>query len=72
MIAIFYFVSTQHQITVTYYMFIYYYTGNVIFSLILQATIVLMVDRPIYAIINMKTDIEEAENSKDYKLDDQL
>jgi hypothetical protein len=53
-------------------MFIYYYTGNVIFSLILQATIVLMVDRPIYAIINMKTDIEEAENSKDYKLDDQL
>lgn len=51
-------------------MFIYYYTGNIIFSMVLQATLVLMVDRPIYAMINMKTDINEAYSSKDYKLDD--
>jgi hypothetical protein len=32
MVAIYYFLATQHQITVTYYMFVYYFVGNFLFG----------------------------------------
>ena len=34
-IAIYYFMATQHQIQVTYYMFVYYFTGNIVFGVAL-------------------------------------
>ena len=67
-IAIFYFMSTQHQITVTYYMFIYYFTGNIVFATVLNHVIVLQVDKPIYAMLSLNQDIEDAETNKDYIL----
>jgi len=33
MVSLFYFMSTQHQIAVTYYMFIYYFAGNFLFGI---------------------------------------
>jgi hypothetical protein len=56
-IAIFYFMSTQHQITVTYYMFIYYFTGNIVFGVVLNHVVILMVDKPIYALMSLKDDV---------------
>lgn len=68
MIAIFYFISSQHQVNVSYYMFVYYYTGNVIFGILLFMAICNVVDRPIYAMINLNGDVKDADNSVDYKL----
>jgi hypothetical protein len=72
MIAIFYFMSTQHQINITYYMFVYYFTGNMIFGLVVVIFVVAAIDRPIHALINLKGDVEEAERSTDYKLEQYL
>merc|ERR1740117_341735 len=71
-IGIFYFLTTQHQVAVTYYMFIYYFTGNLTFALILYLTLMTWVDRPIYAWINLKADIQEADESYDYKIENYL
>jgi hypothetical protein len=68
-VALFYYMTSQHQITVTYYMFVYYFSGNFIFGLMLNMTIVHWVDRPIYALINLKKDIKDAEESIQYRLD---
>lgn len=48
MVALFYFMSTQHQIQVTYYMFLYYFTGNLVFGVVVYM-VLLPTDRPIYA-----------------------
>lgn len=63
MIAIFYFMSTQHQIHVTYYMFLYYFCGNFMFGMIMYQVVALMVDRPIYAMLNLKKDIKDTKYS---------
>lgn len=63
MISIFYFMTTQHQIHVTYYMFLYYFCGNFMFGMILFQVIVLMVDRPIYAWLNLQKDIKDTRYS---------
>jgi len=68
MVALFYFMSTQHQINVSYYMFIYYFTGNMIFGVSIYEVMGLSVDRPIHALLNLKGDVEEAERNQDYKL----
>lgn len=72
MVALFYFMSTQHQINVTYYMFVYYFTGNMIFGVSIYECIGLAIDRPIHAILNLKGDVEEAERNQDYKLEQYL
>jgi hypothetical protein len=69
MIALFYFISTQHQIELNYYMFIYYFAGNMVFGLAVYFMIVMPIDRPIHAFINLKQDIIDAQNSYFYKLD---
>ena len=71
-IAIFYYLGTQHQISVTYYMFVYYFAGNIIFGFILFIPTAMFVDRPIYAMLNLKKDIKDAERHKDYNLGDYL
>lgn len=71
-IAIFYFLGTQHQISVTYYMFVYYFAGNIIFGFVLFIPTAMFVDRPIYAMLNLKRDIKDAERHKDYNLMDYL
>jgi hypothetical protein len=49
-------------------MFVYYFTGNLIFGIILYMTVMLWVDRPIYAMINLSRDVEEAQRSTEYKI----
>lgn len=67
-VAIFYYLGTQHQISVTYYMFVYYFSGNLIFGVALFQTVAMLVDRPIYAAINLTRDVADAEKHEDYKL----
>jgi len=50
-------------------MFVYYFTGNMIFGLVLYCAIVAAVDRPIHALLNLTGDVKEAERNTDYKLD---
>lgn len=59
-IAIFYFLSTQHQISVTYYMFFYYFAGNFVFGFALYIPVVMFIDRPIYAYLNLERDVADA------------
>lgn len=63
MIAMFYFMSSQHQIQFNYYMFVYYFTGNFIFGSILYFWVASPVDRPFYAMRNLKRDIADAERN---------
>ena len=72
MIAIYYFMSTQHQINVTYYMFVYYFTGNFIFGFMMYNLLVMSIDRPIVALTNLRKDIKDAEENPDYRLDTYL
>lgn len=67
-IAIFYFMTTQHQITVTYYMFVYYFTGNLVFGIIVNHLVLMQIDKPIYAFLCLKKDVEDAERNTDYSL----
>jgi len=53
-------------------MFVYYFTGNMIFGLVLYCAIVAAVDRPIHALLNLTGDVKEAERNTDYKLDKYL
>mmetsp|Transcript_22992 Transcript_22992/g.35518 ORF Transcript_22992/g.35518 Transcript_22992/m.35518 type:complete len:343 (+) Transcript_22992:1532-2560(+) len=69
-ITVFYFMATQHQITVTYYMFVYYFTGNFIFGMALTMFVANPIDRPIISLINLKRDIRDAERSQYYKITD--
>lgn len=57
MVAIFYFFATQHSISVNYYLFIYYYTANIIFGMSVYAVLVIPIDTPILSIINLKRDL---------------
>lgn len=66
-VALFYFFATQHQIQVTYYMFLYYFTGNLVFGLALYI-IMMAWDKPIQAYINLPRDIKDAEMSRFYSL----
>jgi hypothetical protein len=49
-------------------MFVYYFSGNLVFGLLLNMTIIHWVDRPILAMINLKNDVRDAEESKYYRL----
>lgn len=69
MIALFYFMSTQHQIHVSYYMFLYYFCGNFMFGMMLFQPICLFVDKPIQAMLNLKRDIKDTKYSQYYKID---
>ena len=71
-ISIFYFMTSQHQVTVTYYMFVYYFSGNLVFGLLLNLTLIHWIDRPIYALINLKNDVRDAEESKYYRINKYL
>ena len=53
-------------------MFVYYFSGNFIFGFILNMTLVHWIDRPIYAAINLKRDVEDAEESLNYRIDKYL
>lgn len=53
-------------------MFVYYFSGNFIFGLLLNLTIVHWIDRPIYALYNLKKDIKDAEESREYRLNKYL
>jgi len=66
-IGIYYFMATQHQIQVTYYMFLYYFTGNLVFGV---AVYIMMMpwDKPIQGFINLSRDIKDAEMSRFYSL----
>jgi hypothetical protein len=72
MIALFYFMSTQHQIHMTYYMFIYFFAGNFMFGTTAYIPLVMFIDRPIYALLNLKKDVRDARHSQYYKLSDYL
>lgn len=53
-------------------MFVYYFSGNLVFGLLLNMTIIHWVDRPIYAMINLKDDVRDAEESKYYRINKYL
>jgi len=63
LVAIYYFMATQHQIYITYYMFVYYFSGNFMFGCIAYVPICLLIDRPILALINLQKDIKDARHS---------
>jgi hypothetical protein len=67
-IALFYFLSTQHQIQVTYYMFVYYYVGNFIFGLIVYILVASPVDTPIRLLMHLEKDYEDATKNRLYNL----
>jgi hypothetical protein len=67
-IAIFYFMTTQHQITVTYSMFVYPYRGIASFGIILNHIVLMQIDKPIYAFLSLKKDVEDEEGNRDYQL----
>jgi hypothetical protein len=69
MVALFYFMSTQHQVAVTYYMFVYYFTGNIIFGMIISAVVLLAVDTPIQSALNFKEDVRDAIESNEYEIE---
>jgi len=71
-VAIFYYLGTQHQINVNYYMFAYYLSGNLVFGFMVYIPVCLFIDRPIYAWLNLDRDIKDAESHEDYKLVDYL
>jgi hypothetical protein len=53
-------------------MFVYYFSGNFIFGLVLNMTVVHWIDRPIYALLNIKKDIKDAEENREYRLNKYL
>lgn len=71
MVALYYFMATQHQIQVTYYMFLYYFTGNLVFGIVLYG-VLMPVDRSLYAGTHLKRDVKDAEASRFYRLRDYL
>jgi len=71
-VAVFYFMTTQHQITITYYMFVYYFTGNFLFGIMGYYLLLVPIDRPIAALINLKKDISDAKTSIFYKIGDYI
>ena len=44
-------------------MFVYYFTGNIIFGATLYNLIIMVVDRPFYSIKNLRRDIRDAKQS---------
>lgn len=66
-VGIYYFFATQHQIQVTYYMFLYYFTGNLVFGLALYI-VMMTYDKPILAYMNLERDIKDAECSRFYSI----
>jgi hypothetical protein len=71
-VAIYFFFSTQHQIAVGYYLFIYYCWGNLIYGVSVYEMLGLAIDRPLHQLLNLKDDVEHAENHEDYKLENYL
>jgi hypothetical protein len=53
-------------------MFVYYFSGNLVFGLLLNLTLIHWIDRPIYAMINLKNDVRDAEESKYYRINKYL
>jgi hypothetical protein len=72
MVAIFYFFATQHPISVDYYLFIYYYTANIVFGMSVYSVLVMPIDTPILSLINLKRDLHDAQDSLFYRLNDYL
>jgi len=72
MVAIFYFFATQHSISVNYYLFIYYYTANIIFGMSVYAVLIIPIDTPILSLINLKRDLSDAQDSYFYRLNEYL
>ena len=72
MVAVYFFFSTQHQIAVGYYLFIYYTWGNLIYGVSVYEMLGLAIDRPLHALLNLEYDVEQAENHKDYNLETYL
>ena len=66
-IGIYYFMATQHQIQVTYYMFLYYFTGNLVFGVALYV-VCMPWDKPIQGYLNLNRDIKDAEMSRFYSI----
>jgi len=53
-------------------MFVYYFAGNMIFGFGLCIPTLMFIDKPIYAMLNLKRDIKDAIRHKDYNLMDYL
>lgn len=68
-IAVFYFLSTQHQIQLTYYMMVYFFAGNITFAFLSYMILGLPVDRSLYALRHLKKDADDAEKNEFYRLD---
>lgn len=68
MVALFYFMTTQHQVHVTYYMFVYYFCGNFMFGAMVYIPVCMFVDKPLQAMLNLKQDIKDANRSQYYKI----
>lgn len=69
MIAIFYFMSSEHQIQFDYYMMVYYFSGNFIFGMVIYTMVLINADRPIYSMKALKWDISDAEDNELYRLE---
>lgn len=69
MVALFYFLSSEHQIQFDYYMMVYYFSGNFIFGMVIYTMVLLHSDRPIYALKALKWDLSDAEDNELYRLD---
>lgn len=69
MVAVFYFMSSEHQVQFDYYMMVYYFSGNFIFGVVIYQFVLIHADRPLYALKALKMDIYDAENNELYRLD---
>ena len=69
LVAIFYFLSSEHQVQFDYYMMVYYFSGNLIFGFAIYTMVLLHTDRPLAALKALKEDIEDAEANELYRLE---
>ena len=53
-------------------MFVYYFVGNFVFSLMLYIPVAMIIDRPIYAFMCLREDKLDARNHQYYQLKDYL
>jgi len=53
-------------------MFLYYFCGNFTFGGVIYLPICMFIDRPIYAILNMKKDARDARHSQYYKISEYM
>ena len=53
-------------------MFIYFFAGNFMFGSMAYIPLGMFIDRPIYALLNLKKDVRDARHSQYYKLSEYL